>query len=36
MGRYVALLRGVSVGGKGTVRMADLRALVRLSGENPA
>ena len=32
MGRYVALLRGVNVGGNKLVPMADLRALLEKVG----
>src|SRR5690606_29151666 len=32
MGRYVALLRGINVGGKNNVAMADLRETFELAG----
>ena len=32
MGRYVALLRGINVGGRNTIRMADLRACFERDG----
>jgi uncharacterized protein (DUF1697 family) len=32
--KYVALLRGINVGGKRSIRMADLRAMIEAAGGN--
>jgi len=36
MGRYVALLRGINVGGKNLIRMADLKACFQANGFDDA